>query len=113
MEKKVLTLILSLFAVQAFSQTQNIDVVEYCPAPGQFVNMLPSASATTTYQDICSSFIQISDKLKNRNHQIKQNNRYYSYYPQSPVHIFINSYKPSYILFIQHKYPSSMFSSAL
>lgn len=62
MEKKVLTLILSLFAVQAFSQTQNINVVEYCPAPGQFVNMLPSASATTTYQDICS---QATESLNN------------------------------------------------
>lgn len=34
------------------AQTQTVTVLEYCPAPGQFVNTLPAADEESTYEDV-------------------------------------------------------------
>lgn len=34
------------------AQTQKVTVLEYCPAPGQFVNTLPWADESSTYADV-------------------------------------------------------------
>ncbi|MBO4398009.1 MAG: PKD domain-containing protein [Bacteroidaceae bacterium] len=62
MKKNTLLLLLGLFSLQTYAQTQSVEVVEYHPAPGQFVNLLPSASATTTYQEVCE---QATESLNN------------------------------------------------
>ena len=54
MKRKVYTSILfSLATLTATAQTQEIEVLEYHPAPGQFVNTLPNADETTTHEEIC------------------------------------------------------------
>lgn len=44
MDKVIITLFLSLSFGTALAQTQDIEVLELHPAPGQFVNTLPKAT---------------------------------------------------------------------
>ncbi len=37
------------------AQTQTIEVLEYHPAPGQFVNTLPVATAESTHEEVCQT----------------------------------------------------------
>ncbi|HBC28484.1 MAG TPA: hypothetical protein DC006_02155 [Prevotellaceae bacterium] len=53
MRRLSLTLILSLLCARAFAQTQNVTVVEYHPAPGQFVNVYPEAETGATHEQMC------------------------------------------------------------
>ncbi len=46
-------LLVSLLGVGAWAQTQDVTVVEYHPAPGQFVNVLPEASEGDTHEQVC------------------------------------------------------------
>lgn len=48
----VITLCLSVLALAGRAQTQNVQVLEYHPAPGQFVNVLPDADASTTQEEV-------------------------------------------------------------
>ena len=41
MKNLITTMLLFTAAVSASGQTQKVEVLEYCPAPGQFVNVLP------------------------------------------------------------------------
>lgn len=43
---------LSVCALQGQAQTQQVQVLEYHPAPGQFVNTLPSADENTTQEEV-------------------------------------------------------------
>lgn len=47
----ILSIVTSPLTVSA--QTQDITVLEYHPAPGQFVNMLPKADNTSTEDSVC------------------------------------------------------------
>lgn len=53
---KHLTLFSTLcaLALTASAQTQEVTVVEYHPAPGQFVNTLPEADETTSQEELCA-----------------------------------------------------------
>lgn len=51
--KLILALCTSAFALLGQAQTQQVEVLEYHPAPGQFVNTLPNADETTTHEEIC------------------------------------------------------------
>lgn len=42
----------------ASAQTQDVTVLEYHPAPGQFVNTLPTASSTSTQEEMCEECTQ-------------------------------------------------------
>lgn len=53
MRKIVTSALLSLAFCTSYAQTQTVEVVEFHPAPGQFVNVLPAASEGTTHSDIC------------------------------------------------------------
>lgn len=46
------SLCLSVLALAGRAQTQNVQVLEYHPAPGQFVNVLPDADASTTQEEV-------------------------------------------------------------
>ena len=50
--KKILSLCLLTLSQAGWAQTQTVQVLEYHPAPGQFVNVLPTAKAGTTQADI-------------------------------------------------------------
>ena len=43
---------LSVLALQGQAQTQQVQVLEYHPAPGQFVNALPDADESTTQEEV-------------------------------------------------------------
>ena len=43
---------LSVLALQGQAQTQQVQVLEYHPAPGQFVNTLPEADESTTQEEV-------------------------------------------------------------
>lgn len=43
---------LSVCVLQGQAQTQQVQVLEYHPAPGQFVNTLPSADENTTQEEV-------------------------------------------------------------
>lgn len=55
MNKKLIigTALASFALLTASAQTQKVKVLEFHPAPGQFVNMLPEATETTTHEEIC------------------------------------------------------------
>lgn len=55
MDKVIITLFLSLSFGTALAQTQDIEVLELHPAPGQFVNTLPKATAESTHEDVCKT----------------------------------------------------------
>ena len=42
-----------LFCMSSLAQSQHVSVVEYHPAPGQFVNVLPEYSEGMTHEQIC------------------------------------------------------------
>ena len=42
-------------AMGVSAQTQQVTVVELHPAPGQFVNTLPEATAETTHEEVCEA----------------------------------------------------------
>ena len=46
MKRAVVWVIALVVAEVSFAQTQEVEVLEYHPAPGQFVNMLPEAEET-------------------------------------------------------------------
>ena len=50
--KTILSLCLLTLSQAGWAQTQTVQVLEYHPAPGQFVNVLPTAKAGTTQADI-------------------------------------------------------------
>lgn len=43
---------LSVLALQGQAQTQQVQVLEYHPAPGQFVNAMPDADESTTQEEV-------------------------------------------------------------
>lgn len=47
------SLVLALLTLTAAAQTQDVEVVEFCPAPGQYVNVLPEAEDGDTEATIC------------------------------------------------------------
>lgn len=48
----IVTSALSVFGLCGQAQTQQVQVLEYHPAPGQFVNTLPSADENTTQEEV-------------------------------------------------------------
>lgn len=48
----ILTSVLSVLGLCGQAQTQQVQVLEYHPAPGQFVNTLPSADENTTQEEV-------------------------------------------------------------
>ena len=42
----------TLLAGNAVAQTQKVEVLEYCPAPGQFVNVLPEVEEGMTRSQV-------------------------------------------------------------
>lgn len=46
------TIVLSMLALPGQAQTQKVEVLEYHPAPGQFVNMLPAANEKSTQDSV-------------------------------------------------------------
>lgn len=48
----IVTSALSVFGLCGQAQTQQVKVLEYHPAPGQFVNTLPSADENTTQEEV-------------------------------------------------------------
>lgn len=48
----ILTSVLSVLAFAVQAQTQKVEVLEYHPAPGQFVNTLPAADENSTQDDV-------------------------------------------------------------
>lgn len=48
----ILTFVLSVLGLCGQAQTQQVQVLEYHPAPGQFVNTLPSADENTTQEEV-------------------------------------------------------------
>ena len=50
--KKILSLCLLTLSQAGWAQTQTVQVLEFHPAPGQFVNVLPKADANSTQDDI-------------------------------------------------------------
>ncbi len=50
--------ILCALAVTASAQTQDVTVVEFHPAPGQFVNTIPEADENTTQEQLCQECTQ-------------------------------------------------------
>lgn len=48
----IVTFALSVFGLCGQAQTQQVKVLEYHPAPGQFVNTLPSADENTTQEEV-------------------------------------------------------------
>ncbi len=53
MKKIIVSGLLSLTFATSYAQTQTIEVVEFHPAPGQFVNTLPKADEGSTHEDVC------------------------------------------------------------
>ncbi len=53
MKKIIVSGVLSLTFATSYAQTQTIEVVEFHPAPGQFVNTLPKADEGSTHEDVC------------------------------------------------------------
>lgn len=56
--KVTLTAIVCTLVLPAGAQTQSVEVVEYHPAPGQFVNELPEAEEGDTQKSICQKATQ-------------------------------------------------------
>lgn len=52
MKQIIVTSALSVFGLCGQAQTQQVKVLEYHPAPGQFVNTLPSADVNTTQEEV-------------------------------------------------------------
>ena len=55
---RILTKCIGILSIVTFplavsAQTQDITVLEYHPAPGQFVNMLPKADFLSTEDSVC------------------------------------------------------------
>lgn len=50
--KKILSLCLLTLSQAGWEQTQTVQVLEFHPAPGQFVNVLPKADANSTQDDV-------------------------------------------------------------
>ena len=48
----IVTSALAVFGLCGQAQTQQVKVLEYHPAPGQFVNTLPSADENTTQEEV-------------------------------------------------------------
>lgn len=48
----LMTAVLSVLAISGRAQTQQVQVLEYHPAPGQFVNTLPDADENTTQEEV-------------------------------------------------------------
>ena len=53
MNRILMSTLLSLSMGVASAQTQNVEVVEFHPAPGQFVNIMPQAEEGTTHEEVC------------------------------------------------------------
>ena len=53
MNRILMSTLLSLSMGMASAQTQNVEVVELHPAPGQFVNTMPQAEEGTTHEEVC------------------------------------------------------------
>ena len=53
MNRILMSTLLSLSMGVASAQTQNVEVVELHPAPGQFVNTMPQAEEGTTHEEVC------------------------------------------------------------
>lgn len=53
MKRLLLIAAMAICATGGWAQTQQITVLELHPAPGQFVNTMPEADATTTHQEVC------------------------------------------------------------
>ncbi len=53
MNRIFMSTLLSLSMGVASAQTQNVEVVELHPAPGQFVNTMPQAEEGTTHEEVC------------------------------------------------------------
>lgn len=53
MKKFYTSLLLCLSFGGVSAQTQDVEVLELHPAPGQFVNTLPKADENTTHEEIC------------------------------------------------------------
>lgn len=47
-----ITVALSVLALSGQAQTQKVEVLEYHPAPGQFVNTMPAADENSTQEDV-------------------------------------------------------------
>lgn len=63
MRNSILTFVCAL-AINAGAQTQDVEVVEFHPAPGQFVNLLPEAEEGETQESICRKATQqLKDSL--------------------------------------------------
>lgn len=54
MKKAIASAIISLVTTGSFAQTQKVEVLEYHPAPGQFVNTLPEAEKGDTHGAVCA-----------------------------------------------------------
>ncbi len=50
--KKILSLCLLTLSQAGWAQTQTVQVLEFHPAPGQFVNVLPEADANSTQDEV-------------------------------------------------------------
>ena len=50
--KKILSLCLLTLSHAGWAQTQTVQVLEFHPAPGQFVNVFPEANANSTQDDV-------------------------------------------------------------
>lgn len=50
--KKILSLCLLTLSQVGWAQTQTVQVLEFHPAPGQFVNVFPEANANSTQDDV-------------------------------------------------------------
>lgn len=54
MKRAVVWVIALVVAEVSFAQTQEVEVLEYHPAPGQFVNTLPEAEEGDSHEDMCA-----------------------------------------------------------
>ena len=52
MKKLLLAFALCAMTAVAGAQTQKVSVLEYCPAPGQFVNVLPEVEEGMTREQV-------------------------------------------------------------
>ncbi len=62
MRKIIASGLLSLAFGASYAQTQTVEVVEYHPAPGQYVNVLPAAVEGTTHEEVCQKATESLNK---------------------------------------------------
>lgn len=62
MKNLITTMLLFAAAVSASGQTQKVEVLEYCPAPGQFVNVLPEVEEGMTKEQVLKACEDVLSK---------------------------------------------------